>query len=253
METVYEINRDQARLSGKLRYGGPPFLWTLNVADGWMKIIPDEKGMRGVIWYFVLLAGVSIPSLGYLGLKHFGFGVSRWVLVAMTFGPAIALAVVAVGLHACLVHARRAGPWFSFNAGDDIFRLPRIGRSVHKEQVVRWELVSGTWVRGEGGLPTRFGDHITELQLVFRDNDKLLATPVIGALGVHGIDDVAAAISEFTKTKLEQLDMGRRFRTQGDCWEAQKKGHWTMIQINGHRVDNAKGRESDQDAAAGGQ
>jgi hypothetical protein len=198
---------DWPRLSGTLYYG-PPYPWKLQVTEEAIRIVP-AKVSYGLILYFVVLALVvtfGIPLILTRLLKSPQY----WVVTLFCAAAGLALTLCGVGVYLLFAGMRARGPVLAISLLKREVALPREHKTWALDRIVRWEIVSGWWVRGYSGKPSIIPDVISELQMIVTDDKgKESAWPIIGGPGPHNtqIDEVATTIASKTGLPMTLLEV----------------------------------------------
>jgi hypothetical protein len=168
------------RLTGKFWYDLPHY-WEMFSTDDSLEIVP-AKTPRGLIIGLVVLGLLVLTGVGTFLLWQPGFPDKGWLLVG-----GIGLSLVFIVAVPALIHIKyyieqARGPILSISFVDKEVHLHRENRSWPFDNIVRWEIVRGAWVRGEGKHkePHLFDD-ISELQMIVKnDAGNESAWPVVG-------------------------------------------------------------------------
>jgi hypothetical protein len=197
MMEIYPL--DWPRLSGKLWYG-PPYYWEVADTKESIEII-SAKSPYGLMVFFALLGLVVMAGTQLVLSRLPAFPDKGWATVG-SVGVALALILACVFLHVTFSREQDRGPTLIISFARKEVRLPRVGKSWTFDNIVRWEIVHGAWVRR--GNPHLFPDVISELQVVVEnDNGEKSAWPIIGALGRHNRTLYAAANRIAMKMELQ--------------------------------------------------
>lgn len=194
---------DWPRLSGTLSYGSPRY-WELVDTEESIEIVP-AKTPYGLMTGFVMLGLAVIvgTQLVLYMLPHFP---DKGVATLASFGVALSFIVVCAILKSTFAKAQARGPTLMISFAKKEVCLLRENRVWPFDRVVQWEIVYGTWVRGEHGKPFLFSQEIAELQMVVDNgNGEKSAWPIVGGRGPRGSDLLLAAKSIAMKMKLPLL------------------------------------------------
>lgn len=204
----YELRDGEPRLTGTLWSASEA--WRTTIDEGVLRIVANERRMRGMAGYFTVLA-ILAPLLIV--------GVWWWSPVfpesaAFIVLAAVAISVLFVGVAKFyrwkLRRDMERGPWLVFSAAEGVFEFPRHGLRVSRGDVEGWELVCGWWIRQEDGGAKRF-DQLSELQLIFRQEGRRWVLPVLGEPGC-GLRKAAEELGGFTGVPL-------RYVEEEGCWK----------------------------------
>lgn len=205
---AFEVQPGRPRLSGTLTYG-PPFPWQIKIEHDSLSVVPNARGMTQLVRYFILLAIAGPPCWFYIFWHSSSIPHNFWLVLFAALAPSIALMIGAGCYEWQRSKELKAGPWFHFSRTDEQFQFVRLPLSLSRAQAIRWELIFGCWVRGEDGSAQLWGDDISELQLVFHDQGKVFAFPLLGGLGPRGLNDAADLIANTTGLPLERITESR--------------------------------------------
>jgi hypothetical protein len=205
-----EIRIGLPRLSGKLFYA-PPSRWWIDVQEDSLSIVVNDREMRNLGWFFIVLA-IAVFPCAYFLFWHYSDSIphASWPVMFAACCPSLGLVIAAVCVRWSIIRESRRGPLFHYSRVKGQFQFPRLQHSFDSVQVVRWELVFGSWVRSDDGSARQFGEGISELQLVFRWHETLFALPVIGGVGPAVLNSSADLIAKATSRPLEHITESRR-------------------------------------------
>lgn len=167
------------RLSGVLSYGLPHY-WEVVDTEESIEIIP-AKMPYGLMAYFVLLGLAVAVGTPLILSRMADFPDKGWAIFGGV-GVGLGLVLVSLILRATFGYAQTRGPILAISFADKEVCLPREGKSLPFENIVRWEIVYGAWVRKTGGKPFLFADEISELQMIVKnDEEGMSAYAIVGA------------------------------------------------------------------------
>jgi len=216
-DATYELDEssDTPRLTGSLTYGVPCF-WKMVATDDAVSLVPNEKGIRGLIWYLVVLALVVECIVIFIFPKYCDLSEIHgwWYLIGS--GPSIAILIGVIGLGWGLRYAVRKGPLFHFSKSAKILVFPRLAREIRLEQAIRWDLIHGIYVRlpkndirAKSGGKRLFGEDISELHLVYREGSKVFSLPLVGEQGyARLLNSTGSKIAEMTGIPVYHIESG---------------------------------------------
>lgn len=207
---VYDILPKHPRLSGILHYG-PPFSWKVNIDEHGVQLIVDSAGLDRLRRFFIYLAMMTL-FVTFLVTWRMDLADSLINSVLIALVPCIGLCAAAIGVNYWKMNEVRRGPIFKFDRTLAQFDLPRHQMSFNCGQVIRWDIVFGCWVQSKFRNARKWGDDISELQLVIQEDDRQFAVPLIGGLGRNSLNSVAKTIASITKLPLERVDEPRSIR-----------------------------------------
>jgi hypothetical protein len=202
---------------GRLSLGMYQGYWQIQSGASWVQIGPSATSYRNT-FYFLVLLGILIPLAGeYVGWRYIAVGDDRVLFAIAMPLPGIALLIGAGVVRWWGRSDAAKGPIFRYSGDDRQFQLLRINRTIPRSQMVRLDLISGTWIRNLDSPGESQFDGVSELHLVVRlKSDKLVSLPLLGTQGtvllkLCGIVHVAKVLSDVSGIPLQRISEDTSF------------------------------------------
>jgi hypothetical protein len=205
LKGAMEIRPDLPRLSGQW-INSFSMEWRTESENNTISILPDGEKAGLLVRGLVMLSIALVPVVFYFFWNYFDPPHNmRWVLVVELCG------IVPILVGAGFIASRRkrelrAGAIFRYSRDKQEFQFLRQGQSLQINKAIRWDLVSGNWIRDKIRGAKCWEDPLFELHLVFQDQDKFFAMPVAGGRSRESLDAISKTVSEFTALPLERIE-----------------------------------------------
>lgn len=202
---------------GRLSMGMYQGYWRIESGANWVEIGPYLTSYRNT-FYFLVLLGILIPIVGeYVGWHYIAARDDRLLFTIAMPLPGIAL-LIGAGVVCWLGRSAAAkGPMFRYSGDDRQFQLLRVKRTIPRSQMVRLDLISGSWVRDLYSSGEHQFEKVTELHLVVRlKSAKVVSLPLLGTQGTvlprsRGIGQIAKVLSNVSGVPLERISEDTSF------------------------------------------
>lgn len=193
--------------------------WRLCRGDNCVTVEPRVASLREWEWFLaisvILVAAAEFAAWHFLARGDGDVRLFLMVGIPFTF---VSLMIGAAVTQWFGRSAAAKGVIFSYSADDAMLRLPQINRTIPRNQIVRLDLISGTWVRDLYSRGEHLFDVGTELHVVVRlKTGELVSLPLLGMGGKiwklnRRLDQAARLLSEVSGAPLERIDESTAFR-----------------------------------------